>query len=508
QRCPCPQDLRAKPVTLWGQFGDSPTLRAPGAAVPAVPPPPSPVLSPFQPRPSASLVSPRGDATSPPRCPHPTLALAGWCPLSPAGTQTTQLLVQPPWTPPVLWDRVTLTCQGSGTAAATTWYKDGQRWWLQGPDRFRVTESGTYQCDRPGTGLSPSVSVSNAWLVLQVPARALLEGDTVTLRCRSWQDNPVTSVSFYREEKQLQRFRNGTELSLSPLRLHHSGRYRCRGWVESSLSRGRKESVSAPVTVKVHGEHPTAATLTPRHPHTSAASQPLHSRLGVTLPPSHLLPRALPGAGAGGSPRAHRGVPPQSQLPQHPQPPAAPSPPPAPLLPARAVGGGPAGVPAAPAARRGGLPLGELQLPGALRAGAVRKSSARLRVTVRSECGDGRGEPRQQPRVPQSCLGSPQPSMTPSRGRPSLPSLSLSLNGSPHPSLGTPLPHLGPSMVHSSHPCLAPQNLPCGSLQSSPGLPSMNLPGVPSTPSDLPPHLLAPFFLNGVWPPLPDPLPP
>ncbi|XP_048144453.1 Fc receptor-like protein 2 isoform X24 [Corvus hawaiiensis] len=170
-----------------------------------------------------------------------------------AGAQTTQLLVEPPWTPPVLWDRVTLTCQGSGTAGATTWYKGGQHWRLQGPDRFRVTQSGTYQCDRPGTGLSPPVNVSNDRLVLQVPARALLEGDTVTLRCRGWQDNPVTWVSFYREEKQLQLFRDGTELSLSPLQLQDSGRYRCRGWVESSLSRGRKESVSAPVTVTVHG---------------------------------------------------------------------------------------------------------------------------------------------------------------------------------------------------------------------------------------------------------------
>ncbi|NXE03341.1 FCGR3 protein, partial [Chaetorhynchus papuensis] len=108
----------------------------------------------------------------------------GWCPLSPAGAQTTQLLVQPPWTPAVLWDRVTLTCQGSGTAGATTWYRNGQRWGLQGPDQFRVTESGTYTCDRPGTGLSPSVSVVNERLVLQVPARALLEGDMVTLCCR------------------------------------------------------------------------------------------------------------------------------------------------------------------------------------------------------------------------------------------------------------------------------------------------------------------------------------
>ncbi|NXN88452.1 FCGR2 protein, partial [Bombycilla garrulus] len=108
----------------------------------------------------------------------------GWCPLSPAGAQSTQLLVEPPRTPAVLWDRVTLTCQGSGTAGATTWYKDGQRWGQEGCDHLTVTESGTYTCDRPDTGLSPPVTVSDDWLVLQVPVWALFEGDSVTLRCR------------------------------------------------------------------------------------------------------------------------------------------------------------------------------------------------------------------------------------------------------------------------------------------------------------------------------------
>ncbi|NWT79232.1 FCGR3 protein, partial [Lanius ludovicianus] len=55
------------------------------------------------------------------------------------------------------------------------------------------------------------------WLVLQVPARALLEGDTVTLRCRGWQNTTVTGVSFYREEKELEVLSRGTELSLSPV---------------------------------------------------------------------------------------------------------------------------------------------------------------------------------------------------------------------------------------------------------------------------------------------------
>ncbi|NXB33949.1 FCRL3 protein, partial [Eulacestoma nigropectus] len=96
----------------------------------------------------------------------------GWCPLSPAGAQSTQLLVEPPWTPAVLWERVTLTCQGSGTAGATAWYKDGTSWWLEGPDRFRVTESGTYKCDRAGTGLSPTVSVLDSERGLGVPSLA------------------------------------------------------------------------------------------------------------------------------------------------------------------------------------------------------------------------------------------------------------------------------------------------------------------------------------------------
>ncbi|XP_032938620.1 low affinity immunoglobulin gamma Fc region receptor III-like isoform X7 [Catharus ustulatus] len=178
-----------------------------------------------------------------------------------AGAQTPQLLVEPPWTPAVLWDRVTLTCQGSGTAGATTWYKDGRAWGQEGPDIFTVTRSGTYQCQRPGTGLSPPVTVSDDWLVLQVPARALLEGDTVTLRCRVWQNNPVTSVSFYRDGKELGTLQNGTELSLSPLQRNHSGHYHCRGWLGFL---GRWEQ-SEPVAVTV--QVPVAnATITPGPP--------------------------------------------------------------------------------------------------------------------------------------------------------------------------------------------------------------------------------------------------
>ncbi|KAF4795318.1 Fc receptor-like protein 4-like protein [Turdus rufiventris] len=151
------------------------------------------------------------------------------------GAQTTQLLVEPPWTPAVLWDQVTLTCQGSGTAGATTWHKDGRRWWQEGPDSFTVTRSGNYESQRPGSGISTPVMVSNEPLVLQVPARVQLEWDVVTLRCQGWQDNPVTGHN-------------------------NSSRFRCEGLMDS------KKAQSALETVTVHGVPPSGVSLSVQPP--------------------------------------------------------------------------------------------------------------------------------------------------------------------------------------------------------------------------------------------------
>ncbi|TRZ07888.1 hypothetical protein HGM15179_019216, partial [Zosterops borbonicus] len=121
------------------------------------------------------------------------------------GAQATQLLVEPPWRPAVLWDRVTLTCQGLGTASDTTWYKDGKRWGQKGLNNIPVNSSGTYQCYRPGTEYSNTVSVSDA-----EPQRPL----------------PLPGPG------------------------NHNGRYRCRGQVYSWGSWVQYNTV--PVTVTVH----------------------------------------------------------------------------------------------------------------------------------------------------------------------------------------------------------------------------------------------------------------
>ncbi|NXC36250.1 FCRLA protein, partial [Campylorhamphus procurvoides] len=85
-------------------------------------------------------------------------------------------------------------------------------------------------------------------VVLQVPTWALLEGDTVTLRCRGRGDTSITQVWFHHEGKELWGSLKGTEMSLPPLGLQDGGRYRCAGKV--GFWPGRKES--AAVTVTVH----------------------------------------------------------------------------------------------------------------------------------------------------------------------------------------------------------------------------------------------------------------
>ncbi|KAF1492990.1 Fc receptor-like B, partial [Megadyptes antipodes antipodes] len=111
-------------------------------------------------------------------------------PCHPTGTQTSQLTSDPPWTPVFLLEEVMLTCQGSGVPGLTEWYLDEQFWQRTRSDYIYVSKkhpgNNSYQCRSPGARLSPPItlSFSNDWLVLQVPVRALVEGDELLLRCR------------------------------------------------------------------------------------------------------------------------------------------------------------------------------------------------------------------------------------------------------------------------------------------------------------------------------------
>ncbi|XP_038017730.1 Fc receptor-like protein 6 isoform X7 [Motacilla alba alba] len=199
--------------------------------------------------------------------------------LSLAGAQTTQLLVEPPWTPAVWWDRVTLTCQGSGTASATTWYKDGQRWGQEGRDHFTVTDSGTYMCDRPGSGLSPTLhhngryrckAQAGSWgwqesmpvtvtvhelftvPVLEGPPEPT-EGSSLTLSCLSTPSPlrpraPLLHV-FYRDGQVVGGPQGSPQLLVPAVGVSHSGNYSCE--VQSKGGAVRKSSAWFRVRVRM-----------------------------------------------------------------------------------------------------------------------------------------------------------------------------------------------------------------------------------------------------------------
>ncbi|NXJ05442.1 FCRLB protein, partial [Odontophorus gujanensis] len=114
-------------------------------------------------------------------CPH----------VHPAGSQPPQLTMAPPWTPLFRGQSVQLSCGDPDMNVSTAWYQNGRRWKNTTSNHLGVTLNVAwkhrFQCRNRGSELSPAVNVSASddWLLLQVPARAVLEGDELSLRCRA-----------------------------------------------------------------------------------------------------------------------------------------------------------------------------------------------------------------------------------------------------------------------------------------------------------------------------------
>ncbi|XP_021232175.1 Fc receptor-like protein 3 [Numida meleagris] len=210
--------------------------------------------------------------------PNPGLRAGGTAQLlGLAGSQPTLLTIDPPWTPLFKGQKVELTCGDHNVSVSTTWYKNGKQWKSTASNRVQLTLSDEvkhqFRCRNRGFELSPAINVniSNAWLVLQVPARAVLEGDALSLRCRAWKDTKLSGVQFSRGKVLLQD-RRGDELLLSPAKQEHSGRYHCSGkmhsviprWVESSPSELVVQELFSVPELSVEGpqERPEGSALT------------------------------------------------------------------------------------------------------------------------------------------------------------------------------------------------------------------------------------------------------
>ncbi|KAM6153392.1 Fc receptor-like A isoform 3-T3 [Erethizon dorsatum] len=130
--------------------------------------------------------------------------------------------------------------------------------------------------------------VSYDWLILQGPAAPMFEGDPLVLRCRAWQDWPLTQVTFYRDGSALGPPGPNREFSIAVVQEADSGHYHCSG-IFRSPGPGSPETAS-PMAVTVQGpsSSPASPTLNP------ASQKSAAPETTSTEPPRPVPPLATP----------------------------------------------------------------------------------------------------------------------------------------------------------------------------------------------------------------------
>ncbi|XP_006902816.1 PREDICTED: Fc receptor-like A [Elephantulus edwardii] len=92
--------------------------------------------------------------------------------------------------------------------------------------------------------------VSYDWLILQGPSRPVFEGDSLVLRCRAWQDWPLTQVTFYRDGSALGPPGPNSEFSIAVVQEADSGHYHCSGVFKSPGAGSPETASSVAITVQ------------------------------------------------------------------------------------------------------------------------------------------------------------------------------------------------------------------------------------------------------------------
>ncbi|OCT69402.1 hypothetical protein XELAEV_18040717mg, partial [Xenopus laevis] len=115
----------------------------------------------------------------------------------------------PNWLPVYNSDPVTLICNVPPSALGNrgfTWYRNKR--YLKKKHKQNLTilsahvsDRGNYQCQTDTSDKSDSLrlDVSADWLVLQAPP-TVLQGDTLIIRCHSWNGYKENSVAFYKDD--------------------------------------------------------------------------------------------------------------------------------------------------------------------------------------------------------------------------------------------------------------------------------------------------------------------
>ncbi|XP_059759039.1 Fc receptor-like B isoform X2 [Balaenoptera ricei] len=200
------------------------------------------------------------------------------------------LSLHPPWTTIFKGERVTLRCDGYHPLllelrpSSTLWYL-GHLLLPSHKKSIEVQTPGVYRCQTRGAPVSDPIhlSVSNDWLILQVPYAAVFEGEPLVMRCRGWYDKVVYKLHYYHDGQPVRYFHSSANYTVPQARASDSGRYQCSGTMRIPVESAPMFSAKVAVTVQVA---PCAAsTGAPSTPSPSPRSRSWNRTGARLLPP-------------------------------------------------------------------------------------------------------------------------------------------------------------------------------------------------------------------------------
>ncbi|XP_058874291.1 Fc receptor-like protein 3 [Acipenser ruthenus] len=171
------------------------------------------------------------------------------------------LTLHPAWTQIFTGETVTLSCEVEGGSAGWRFkqYRDGhEEVWCNDQYNRRdgdsctistaqYNHSGVYWCES-GQERSNAVNLtmSNTWVILQTPPQPVIEGDSLTLRCRVRTNYTFSRIVFFKDNEEIQS-PNNTELSVDRVSKSDEGSYKCSAMWNSSTYSGDSAEVRVSV---------------------------------------------------------------------------------------------------------------------------------------------------------------------------------------------------------------------------------------------------------------------
>ncbi|XP_001369399.2 Fc receptor-like B [Monodelphis domestica] len=167
------------------------------------------------------------------------------------------LSLHPPWTTIFKGERVILRCDGyqplllEPRPINTLWYL-GHQLLPSHKKTIEVQTPGIYRCQTRGAPVSDPIhlSMSNDWLILQVPYAMVFEGEPLVIRCRGWYDKVIYKLHYYKDGHVMRYFHSSANYTIPQARASDSGQYQCSGTLRIPVESTPMFSAKVVVTIQ------------------------------------------------------------------------------------------------------------------------------------------------------------------------------------------------------------------------------------------------------------------